>query len=389
MKIGNRDKEVNMKYRKFCGEDVSILGFGAMRLPIVGKDTKNIDVEKAEAMLDYALKKGVNYIDTAYPYHGGESEKFVGNYLKKRRNRKDIFLATKLPPWQVKEEADFDRLFEEQLKKLQTDYIDFYLLHALGDKSWKKIKKLKVLDWCEKKKKEGKIKHVGFSFHDEYKVFKKIVEAWDKWEFCQIMYNYMDTRYQAGERGIRLAVKNNIDLIVMEPIRGGQLAKEPPAEIKKLWDKFSLKRSYADSALQWIWHHKEIPLVLSGMTTMQHVKENIVSAENAKVELFSEKEMDLFKKIRRTFLKRSPIRCTSCKYCEPCPQGVAISSILGAYMMKEIYDDPERPKMIYNNFIKEENHADKCIECGECEPKCPQKVPIIKSLKKAHKILGS
>jgi uncharacterized protein len=377
-----------MQYRKFCGEDISILGFGAMRLPILEKDTKKIDVEKSEAMLDYSLENGVNYIDTAYPYHGGESENFVGRYLKKRGNRKEIFLANKLPAWLIKEEADFEKYFNEQLEKLQTDYIDFYLLHALNANSWKNIKKLKVLDWCEKKKKEGKIKYIGFSFHDEFKVFKKIVDSWDKWDFCQIMYNYMDTKYQAGERGLKLAVKNDIDVIVMEPIRGGQLAKEPPVEIKKLWDKFPVKRTYADGALQWIWHHEEVPLTLSGMSTMQHVKENIESANNAKVGLFTGKELDLFKKIRRTYLKRSPIRCTACKYCEPCPQGVEISSCLGAYMMREIYDDPKRAGMVYNFFIKEENRADKCIECGECEPKCPQKVPIIASLKKTHALLG-
>jgi len=378
-----------MQYRKFCGEDISILGFGAMRLPVLDGETKKINVKRAEEMLDYSLDNGINYIDTAYPYHGGESEKFVGNYLKKRKNRKDVFLATKLPSWFIKEEADMDKYFNEQLKKLQTDHVDFYLLHALNDNSWKNLKKLKVLEWCEKKKAEGKIKYLGFSFHDKFKIFKKIIEAYDKWDFCQIMYNYMDTKYQAGDRGLRLAVKNNIDVIVMEPIRGGQLANVPPQEIKKLWDKFSVKRSYADGALQWIWHHKEIPLVLSGMSTMQHVKENIVSAENAKVGLFTEKEINLFKKIRRTYLKRSPIRCTACKYCEPCPHGVAISSCLAAYMTHHIYDDLRQPKIIYNNFIKEENRADKCIECGECEPKCPQKIPIIESLKKTHEILGS
>jgi predicted aldo/keto reductase-like oxidoreductase len=382
------NKEVNMQYRKLCGEDISILGFGAMRLPIIDGEAKKIDVEKAEEMLDYALAKGVNYIDTAYPYHGGESEKFVGNYLKKRGNRKDIFLATKLPAWLVKEEADFDKFFEEQLERLQTDYIDYYLLHSLNDASWKKLKKLNVLAWCEKKKQAGKIKYIGFSFHDQFKAFKKIVENYDKWDFCQIMYNYMDTRYQAGERGIRLAVKHNIDIIVMEPIRGGQLAKEPPTEIKKLWEKFSVKRSYADGALQWIWHHPEINLVLSGMTTIDHVKENITSAENAKAGMYNEKEMALFRKIRKVYFSRSPIRCTSCKYCEPCPQGVAISTCLGFYMMREIYDDHERPKNMYSFFIKDENKADKCIECGECETKCPQHIPIIASLKKAHELLG-
>lgn len=377
-----------MQYRKFCGEDVSILGFGAMRLPVIDGDTKKIDVEKTEEMLDYAIEHGVNYIDTAYPYHGGESEKVVGNYLKKRGNRKDIFLATKLPSWFIKEEADFDKYFNEQLEKLQTGYIDFYLLHSLNDASWKKLKKLNVLKWCKQKKKEGKIKFIGFSFHDQFKAFNKIVEAYDKWDFCQIMYNYMDTKYQAGTKGLNLAVKNDIAVISMEPLRGGQLSKEPPAEIKKLWDKFPVKRSFADGALQWVWHHQEIPLILSGMTTLEHVKENIESANKAQVGQLSDKDIDLFKKIRKTYLKRSPIRCTACKYCEPCPQGVEISACLGAYMMSQIFDDLERPRMIYSYFIKEENRADKCIECGECESKCPQKIPIIKSLQETHKLLG-
>jgi hypothetical protein len=377
-----------MQYRKFCGKDVSILGFGAMRLPVLEKDSRKIDVVNAEEMLDYALAKGVNYIDTAYPYHGGESEKFVGNYLQKKQCRQDVFLATKLPSWLIKEQTDFDKYFFEQLEKLQTDYIDFYLLHALNDSSWEKLKNLKILEWCAEKKQEGKIRFIGFSFHDKFPVFKKIVNAYDKWDFCQIMYNYMDTRYQAGERGLRLAVKNKIDVIVMEPIRGGLLAKEPPAEIRKLWDNFSVKRSYADAALQWVWHHKDIPLVLSGMSNLQQVAENISSAENAKAGLFCEKEIQLFKKIRRAYLQRSPIRCTACKYCEPCPQSVAISSCLGFYMTSTIYDDAERQKMMYRNFIKEENRAEKCIGCGECEPKCPQKIPIIASLKKTHELLG-
>ncbi|MBN1326815.1 MAG: aldo/keto reductase [Candidatus Cloacimonetes bacterium] len=377
-----------MQYRKFCGKDVSILGFGAMRLPVIDGDPKQIDVGQAEAMLDHALDHGINYIDTAYPYHGGESERFVGNYLQARGNRERIYLATKLPSWLIKEEADFDKFFEEQLEKLQTNFIDFYLIHSLNDKSWKSLKKLKVLEWCEKKKKEGKIKYLGFSFHDQYKVFKKIVTDYEKWDFCQIMYNYMDTRYQAGVRGLRLATENNIAVIIMEPLRGGQLAKEPPAEIKKIWEKFPVKRAYADGALQWLWHHSEIPLVLSGMSSLEQVMENISSAENAKAGLFTDKELDLFKMIRRTYLKRSPIRCTSCRYCEPCPQGVAISTCLGFYMMSVIYDDQPRASMFYNQFLKDENRADKCIKCGECEEKCPQGIEIIKWLMETHKSLN-
>jgi hypothetical protein len=377
-----------MQYRKLCGHKVSVLGFGAMRLPIIDGDTKTIDVAKADEMLDYALAHGVNYIDTAYPYHGGESEKFIGKYLQKRGNRKDIFLATKLPPWFVNEKADMDKVLDEQMERLNTDYFDFYLLHALNAKSWEKLKEMNVLEWCEKKKREGRIKHIGFSFHDHFHVFKQIIQDYDKWEFCQIMYNYIDTKYQAGRKGLKLARKKKIDVIVMEPIRGGLLVKEPPLEIQKLWRKFSNRMTYADGALQWVWHHEEIPLALSGMTTLQQVQENIESADKARVNCFTNDEMHLFQKIRRTYHKRSPIRCTSCKYCEPCPQGVAISSCLGAYMQSNIYDDMERSVMMYNNFIKEENRADKCIECGECESKCPQKVPIIKSLKEAHKLLS-
>lgn len=377
-----------MNYRKLCGNDVSILGFGAMRLPVVNGDSKKLDIPHAHKMLDYALEHGINYIDTAYPYHGGESEKFVGEYLEKRNMRKDVYLATKLPSWFIKEESDMDSYFHEQQQRLKTDYFDYYLIHSLNATSWENLKKLGILEWCENKKNKGSIHHIGFSFHDQYPVFKKIVNDYKNWEFCLIMYNYMDTRYQAGTKGLRFALKNNIDVVVMEPIRGGQLAKEPPEEIKKLWDTFRVKRSYADGALQWVWNHKDISLVLSGMTTLQQVKENIESANNAKAGIFSEKELELFKKIRRTYLKRSPIRCTSCKYCEPCPHGVAISSCLGAYMMSKIYNDLERPKMIYNNFIKEENRADTCIACGECEPKCPQNVPIIESLKEAHTLLS-
>ncbi|MDP8267275.1 MAG: aldo/keto reductase [Candidatus Tenebribacter davisii] len=376
-----------MQYRKLCGEKVSILGFGTMRFPILDKNQKFIDAEKAEEMLDYAIENGVNYLDTAQPYHGGESENFVGRYLKKRNLRDKIFLATKLPAWLIKEEADFDKYFNEQLKKLQTNYIDFYLLHALNARSWKTINNLGVFNWCEKKKAEGKIKHIGFSFHDSYKVFKEIVDAYDKWEFCQIQYNYMDLTFQAGEKGFKYAVKNNIDVIVMEPLRGGQLAKEPPKEIEELWQNFPLKRSYADGALRWLWNKKDVPILLSGMTLMQHVKENIESAKKAEVGILSEKEIKLFKEVRKAYIKRLPFMCTTCKYCEPCPQGVAISSILGFYMMYRMYDDLERSKSFYNGFIKEQNQADKCTECGECMLKCPQQIEIIKWLKESHKVL--
>ncbi|MFC1887711.1 aldo/keto reductase [Candidatus Cloacimonadota bacterium] len=375
-----------MQYRKMgrSGAEVPILGFGAMRLPVLDKNTKNIDKEKAEEMVLYALENGVNYIDTAYPYHGGESENWLGEFLSRKGLRDKIQLATKLPAWLINEEADFEKYFNEQLHKLQTDHFDFYLLHALNEKTWKKIYDLNVLKWCEQKKAEGKIKYVGFSFHDQYKVFKKIVDAYDKWDFCQIQYNYMDTRYQAGKRGFEYASQKGLGIIVMEPLRGGQLAKKPPQEIDKLWKKFPTDRSYADGALQWLWNQENVAIILSGMSTMEHVKENIKSTEAAKAGSLTKKELDLFNKIRREYLKRSPIRCTSCSYCMPCPQGVAIPSVLGIYMMYAMYDDPDRSKMAYNNFINPENRADNCTECGICETKCPQNIKILSWLKEAH-----
>lgn len=376
-----------MQYRKLCGEDVSVLGFGTMRFPVLNKDPKQIDEEKTEEMLDHAIENGVNYLDTAQPYHGGESENFLGRYLKKRKLREKIFLATKLPAWLIKEKSDFNIQFEQHLNKLQTDHIDFYLLHALNEKSWKNIKKLGVLEWCEKKKAEGKIKHIGFSFHDTLSVFKKIVDSYDKWEFCQIQYNYMDKNFQAGEQGYKYLIKNNIDIIIMEPLRGGQLAKEPPTEIKELWQQFPAKRTYADGALQWLWNKKNVSILLSGMTTIQHVKENLKSAENSKVDSLTKSELDLFKQIRKAYLQKSPFLCTSCKYCLPCPHGVDIPSILEFYMMYKMYDDLKRSKWFYNSFINEDSRADKCVECGECESKCPQQIEIIKWLKESHKVL--
>jgi predicted aldo/keto reductase-like oxidoreductase len=375
-----------MQYRRMgkSGAQVPILGFGAMRLPVLDNDTKKIDKTKASDMILYALQKGVTYIDTAYPYHGGESEKFLGELIQEKGLRSKVQLATKLPSWLITEKTDLDKYFNEQLSRLKTDHLDFYLLHSLNEKSWQNIKKLGVLEWCEKLKAAGKIKYLGFSFHDQYKVFKQIVDDYDKWDFCQIQYNYMDTKFQAGQRGFKYAAGKGLGIIVMEPIRGGQLAQKPPAEVARLWQKFPVQRSYADGALQWLWNQKDVSMILSGMTIMQHVRENIDSAEKAAVNSMSDKELKLYRSIRREYIKRSPIRCTSCQYCEPCPQGVAISNILGIYMMYAMYDDPDRSKMIYNNFLKAENRADNCIDCGACELKCPQKIKIVKWLQEAH-----
>jgi len=241
-----------MKYRQFGSLDwkVSALGFGAMRFPIIGGDSGKIDEKPSSEMLYYAIDHGVNYIDTAYPYHNGQSEGFVGKTLQ-GAYREKVKIATKLPCWDVEKTEDFDRLLHEQLGRLKIDQVDFYLLHALNEKSWLKMEQLGVLPWAEKALIDGKIAHLGFSFHDEFPVFKNIIDAYDKWEFCQIQYNYMDINYQAGKKGLDYAAEKGLAVVVMEPIRGGRLV-DPPQQIEEIWNQADQKRTPADWSLQWL-----------------------------------------------------------------------------------------------------------------------------------------
>ncbi|HXX88506.1 MAG TPA: aldo/keto reductase, partial [Candidatus Acidoferrum sp.] len=258
-----------MKYRNFGKKldwQPSALGFGAMRLPIIGNDASKIDEPEATKMIRYAIDHGVNYVDTAYVYHRGNSESFLGRALR-NGYRKKIRLATKMPTWQVKSEHDMDVCLDEQLSRLNLDYVDFYLLHGLTGERFQKLKELNVLKWAEKKINEGKFKHLGFSFHDEYEAFKKIIDSYDGWTMCQIQYNYLDADYQAGTKGLKYAASKGLAVVVMEPIAGGRLAFKPPEEVQKIWDSAEAKRSLAEWALMWVWNHPEVSLVLSGMST--------------------------------------------------------------------------------------------------------------------------
>jgi predicted aldo/keto reductase-like oxidoreductase len=373
-----------MKYRKFGSIDweVSVLGFGAMRLPIIGKDASHVDEPKAIEMIRYAIDHGVNYIDTAYPYHEKHGEIVVGKALL-NGYREKVKLATKLPSWLVENPDDFDRFLDEQLEKLQTDHIDFYLLHALNTTYWPRLRDWEVLNWAEGAIADGRIQYLGFSFHDDFDVFKDIVDAYDRWTFCQIQYNFMDIEYQAGTKGLQYAANKGLAVVIMEPLRGGQLTAKIPKSVAELWGSAIVRRTPADWALQWIWNHPEVSVLLSGMSTMQQVIENLDNADRSGADILSEEELILIDKVLEEYRRLAPLPCTNCKYCMPCPNGVEIAAILEYYNDAIIYDNPRAPRFLYRNLSKDKQ-ANNCVECFECEEKCPQGIPISEYLKEAH-----
>ena len=377
-----------MKYRKF-GEldwEVSALGFGIMRLPHSEKESSAILEEEASSLLHYAIDNGVNYLDTAWNYHDGESESFLGRALR-GGYREKVRIATKLPSWKIEKKEDFDRYFDEQIERLQTDYIDFYLLHALQRDWWDNVRNLGFLDWAENKLAEGTIKHLGFSFHDTPSLFRKIVNGYDNWTMTLLMYNYMDIDFQAGTEGVKYAADNGIAVVAMEPLRGGLLAKEPPSSVKKIFDEAEIQRTPADWSLQWLWDKGEIASVISGMSTIEQLWQNIASACNSGIGSMTEYEEDILAEVREEYRKKASIPCTDCRYCMPCPEGVAIPSIFGYYNMSEMYEAPDTARAYYA-FLDDKNKASECTECGKCMDLCPQHIEIISLLKKAHELLA-
>lgn len=377
-----------MQYRKFGPIDfkVSSLGFGAMRLPVNDNDPQNIKEEEAISMIRYAIDQGVNYIDTAYPYHGECSELLVGKALRDGYRDK-VKLATKFPIWLPKTAEECPQYLEEQLEKLETECIDFYLVHNLNKGFWKKTKDLKVLDFLIEAKKQGKIKYIGFSFHDELPLFKEIIDSFP-WDFCQIQLNYMDEDYQAGLEGLYYADMRNIPVIVMEPLQGGNLAKEPPQDIKAIWEKADKKRSPAQWGLRWVLNHPEVKLVLSGMSTMEQVKDNIKTMDRALPNSLTEKELILIEQVKNKYKEKVKVGCTDCKYCMPCPNDVNIPENFSLYNKASMYDHWEKSKKAYANLKEKNLSANFCIECGQCEPQCPQGIPIIEKLKEVNSNLS-
>lgn len=375
-----------MKYRKIGDCEVSALGFGCMRLPVIDNNQSKIDEAVAERMLHYAIEQGVNYVDTAWPYHNENSEPFVGKALQDGwRDR--VHLATKLPSWAIQSTADMDKYLNEQLKRLQTDCIEFYLLHSLKSDWWEKLWNLGALEFLGRAIEDGRIRYAGFSFHDELSTFKKIVDAY-VWTFCQIQYNYMDENHQAGTEGLNYAVNKGISVIVMEPLRGGKLTKRVPDDIRAFMNKSNIDRTPAELALRWVWDKPDVSLVLSGMSTMDQVVENCRVANESEPKSLTADELVIIEKIRDLYLERTQVPCTECGYCLPCPEGVDIPGIFRLYNDLHIYQDEQWAQVSYGMFVPEGEKASNCTECGQCEEACPQDIPVIEKLKECHEKLG-
>lgn len=382
-----------MQYRDFGRLDFrpSALGFGAMRLPVLedeqGRpDFKRIDYPSATAMLHAAVDGGVNYVDTAWMYHEGNCEAWLGEALK-GGYRERVRLATKMPVWHVEKPSDFDRILGIQLERLQTDHIDYYLLHSLDATNWGHVVEQDQLASAERALADGRIGHLGFSFHGLYEDLETILAATDLWEFVQIQYNYMDEEYQAGRKGLELAAGRDLGVIVMEPVRGGALAGQVPPRVQAVWDEAPVRRSPAAWALHWVWNHPEVSFLLSGMSTMAQVEENLRLADESRVGLLSGAELAVVGRVRDLYRELSPTPCTACRYCMPCEQGVDIPEVFALYNDAHMYGTTDRARFAYKTFWASKERADQCTVCGECLSRCPQGIDIPTWLETAQAFL--
>lgn len=366
---------------KNIGVSPSMLGFGCMRFPQNGDGT--IDEIEAERMIDKAIAEGVTYFDTAYPYHNGESETFVGRVLKKY-SRSSFYLATKMPVWKINSKEDAKEILEEQMARLQVDYIDFYLLHALNKERWDKVVEAEILSLCEEWKAQGKIRYLGFSFHDEYAVFEKILSS-RKWDFCQIQYNYMDREEQAGDKGYKLAEELGIPMVVMEPVKGGLLGALPE-DLTAILEKEDPTASMASWALRWVGSHSNVKVILSGMSTYQQVLDNLETF--SKFQPVSEEEEKAIEQVADGIKKRMRNGCTGCEYCMPCPFGVDIPRNFSIWNEYAMYGNQERTKQRYH-MTESKAKADQCKKCGKCETVCPQGLAIRRDLEQVAEELKS
>ncbi|WP_419785546.1 aldo/keto reductase [Pseudodesulfovibrio sp.] len=365
------------------GDKLSALGFGCMRLPMTDG---HIDEDRAIAQIRSAIDNGVNYLDTAWPYHDGESEPLLGKALKDGYREK-VKVATKLPTWLVESREDMDKFLNAQLERLGMDHIDYYLIHALSGQSWKTIRDLGCGDFLDKAMADGRIVNSGFSFHGHSEDFQSIIDSYP-WVFCQIQYNYLDTDFQAGIKGLEYAASKDIGVVIMEPLRGGNLAlPTAPKAIADIWAQADTKRTPAEWGLRWVWNHPEVTVVLSGMNDGQQVRENMAVAAEAEPGSLSGKELDLIGLVADTYRKLMQVGCTGCGYCLPCPAGVQIPTCFDFFNKLHMFDSLEA-KRLYNIFNsgallkREPGFASQCVECGQCLEKCPQGIEIPEVLKR-------
>lgn len=374
-----------MKYRldKY-GNKISVLGYGCMRFT---KKGGAIDLGKAEKEVMEAYRLGVNYYDTAYIYPGSEAA--MGYILEKNGIRDKVNIATKLPHYMIKSIESAEKIFNEELKRLKTDHIDYYFMHMLTDlKSWERLVDIGIADWIKDKKEKGQVRQIGFSYHGNSDMFCKIIDAYD-WDFCMIQYNYLDEHSQAGVKGLKYASSKGLPVMIMEPLRGGRLVNNLPEKAKKLFENYKIKRSPAEWAFRWLWNQKEVTCVLSGMNSLEMIRENVNNASSTEIGEFGAEEQKLLKDVVKAINEKMKVGCTGCGYCMPCPKKVDIPGTFSAY--NKLHTDGKfiglKEYVMCTLLRKDSTSASNCIECGKCEGHCPQKIEIRKELKNAKKEL--
>ena len=374
-----------MQYRNDKnGNKLSVLGFGCMRFT---KKGNSIDIDKAEKEIMAAYKAGVNYFDTAYIYPGSEAA--LGEILERNGIRDKVNIATKLPQYLIKKSKGIDKYWEEELSRLRTDHVDYYLMHHLTDLDmWESLKSLGIKDWIDKKKASGQIRNIGFSFHGNTDSFIKILNDYD-WDFCQVQYNYLDEVTQAGKKGVQAAAEKGIPVVIMEPLRGGKLVNMLPDKARKLFEADSHGWTPAEWALRWLWNQPEVTVVLSGMNSLEMVEENCKTADSMEAGSFTEADFELLDNVKKAIQEKEKVGCTGCRYCMPCPKGVDIPGTFASY--NYMYTEGKSAgRFQYAQAVsltKEPCFASQCVGCGKCEQHCPQSIPIREKLKEADKKL--
>lgn len=373
-----------MQYRTFekTGEKVSLLGFGTMRLPC--QSDGKIDENEAIKMIRTGIDSGINYVDTAYMYHDGQSEIITGKALKDGYREK-VMLADKMPVWLAKDKSQVEKIFNEQFERLDVSSIDMYLIHNITKPIWKLVKEYDVIEFLENKRAEGKIKHIGFSFHDELPFFKEVIDAYP-WDFCQIQLNYMDKNFQAGVEGLKYAASKGIPVIIMEPLKGGKLTDMLPPSIESFWSEAPVKRSPAAWALRWVANFGEVLTVLSGMSTMEQLEENIKILSDAVPDSLTSKEQEIISKVSDEYNKLVKYSCTGCRYCMPCPQKIDIPTVINLYNEWFLYDGNQKVKDDFDTWVHPKRRGSACVSCNACQEHCPQSLPVAEIMSRAKDI---